>query len=265
MYTIGYNCGSTEAGGELAANQSAGIPGYAQENWNNLNAGVVVADRNGRKLNTSVVIVWHCNGFWASRGRGENNNLFTGGNRALMTGYFDTGNATTSTVKIMNIPSTLTRKDGYTVVVYFTGGLPFSGGGYWVEDSSGKVLTDKLLGNSLKRAREFELDPGKSHNDTGNYLLFGGLKESTITINASTANGLGWAPTGSSPRAPINAIQLVPGNLLLDSDKDGLADYEEAANGTDPGKEDTDGDLIKDGVEIAKGHDPLDESSFPVG
>ncbi len=43
----------------------------------------------------------------------------------------------------------------------------------------------------------------------------------------------------------------------LDSDHDGLPDWEEELIGTDPHNPDTDGDGFKDGEEVASGHDPL--------
>ena len=43
----------------------------------------------------------------------------------------------------------------------------------------------------------------------------------------------------------------------IDSDKDGLKDWEEQIYGTDPHNPDTDGDGINDGDEIALGRDPL--------
>jgi len=47
------------------------------------------------------------------------------------------------------------------------------------------------------------------------------------------------------------------GNTSLDSDHDGLKDWEEQIYGTDPHNPDTDGDGTTDGDEIAQGRDPL--------
>ncbi len=50
----------------------------------------------------------------------------------------------------------------------------------------------------------------------------------------------------------------------LDTDSDGLSDYEEITNyGTLPGNPDTDGDFINDGDEVSYGGDPLDPLSWP--
>lgn len=46
-------------------------------------------------------------------------------------------------------------------------------------------------------------------------------------------------------------------NVVIDSDRDGLTDAQEALLGTDPGNPDTDGDGISDFDEVAAGTDPL--------
>jgi hypothetical protein len=63
--------------------------------------------------------------------------------------------------------------------------------------------------------------------------------------------------------------------LLMDSDADGLTDYEELAwdgdvmtydplGDTDPLSDDTDIDGFTDGMEVAAGYNPLDGDAFPV-
>jgi len=44
---------------------------------------------------------------------------------------------------------------------------------------------------------------------------------------------------------------------MWDYDEDGLSDDEEENIGTDPAKNDTNGDGYSDGQEVADGHDPL--------
>jgi predicted outer membrane repeat protein len=56
---------------------------------------------------------------------------------------------------------------------------------------------------------------------------------------------------------------LDPTDANLDSDGDGLTDYEEYLLGTDPNNWDTDGDGISDGSEVNQGYDPLDPDSTP--
>ena len=51
--------------------------------------------------------------------------------------------------------------------------------------------------------------------------------------------------------------------MLIDGDRDGLLDIEEAEAGTDPNVADSDGDGHADGKEIEKGTDPLDIDDHP--
>src|SRR6185503_20418297 len=98
---------------------------------------------------TSVTVVWDSNNTWASTGKGEENNQFPDGpDHTLMTGYLDTGDATTSHVTIAGIPETLTAGNGYDLYVYLLGGVPGKGGGYRVLDSAGAVLKDYVLADA---------------------------------------------------------------------------------------------------------------------
>jgi len=56
---------------------------------------------------------------------------------------------------------------------------------------------------------------------------------------------------------------LASGVASLDSDSDGLKDWEESLWGTDPNKADTDGDGYTDKEEVDGGYDPLDARSNP--
>lgn len=51
--------------------------------------------------------------------------------------------------------------------------------------------------------------------------------------------------------------QIISENATIDSDHDGLSDWEESIYGTDPHNSDTDGDGYLDGEEVLSGHDPL--------
>ena len=51
----------------------------------------------------------------------------------------------------------------------------------------------------------------------------------------------------------------------IDTDKDGLPDWQESLYGTDPKKADTDGDGTPDGEEIKAGRDPLKANTAPKG
>lgn len=55
----------------------------------------------------------------------------------------------------------------------------------------------------------------------------------------------------------LNISQLASANAQIDTDGDGLSDWEETIYGTDPKISDTDGDGYLDGEEILSSHDPL--------
>ncbi|MFO1496975.1 MAG: LamG-like jellyroll fold domain-containing protein [Verrucomicrobiota bacterium] len=214
-YKIGLSFGADQPGSTLAAADVAGVEEVAQGNWNNLrnasgstNSVVAVVDGTTTE-NAPVSVVWASNNTWASTGIGEENNNLTGANKTLLTGYLDTDVSTTSSVTISNLPAALTA-DGYDVYVYLLGGNGAKGGGYRILDGAGNVLKGYVVAQgAIKPTNYVEIPaeaPAGTTNGTGNYILFTGLKASTIKVEASTANGLGF---GSTPRAPLNAVQLV--------------------------------------------------------
>ena len=189
----------------------------SQTNWNNLegesgSASEIVADYGGSSLATDISVEWASNNSWASTGGGEENNEFQDrGDRLLFTGYLDTGDATITSVTIAGIPQEM-QDAGYSVICYIMGGIPHKGGGYWVEDANGDVLTDILIGDSNENSSQYVEDPGADHDDEGNYVVLKGLSAGSIVVKAATADGYGWAAEGQGAiRAPLNAIQLVVG------------------------------------------------------
>jgi hypothetical protein len=212
-YSIGLNVGANEAGAQLSPTDVAGVSQIAQANWNNIfgndttaiPAGPIAAN-NGSATPVTVDITGSGN-TWASEGpRGENNNLMTGNDAILMTGYLDTGDATTTQVKISNIPTALTTP-GYDVVVYALGGVGNKGGSYRVTDAAGTVLADYVAFTALVNPTDYvAVGSNTASPNNGNYIVFKNLKADSIIVEATTENGLG---TGGGPRAPINAIQLV--------------------------------------------------------
>jgi hypothetical protein len=200
----------------LKATDVAGVPAVMQANWNNLNGqngtnvANIVADNNGTSESTSVTVNWTCNGMWTSTGQGEENNKFTGADKVLMTGYLDTGDATTTTVNISGIPDKLTAS-GYDVYVYALGGVDNGrAGGFRILDASTKaVLKDYVYATCTSNAPNYVLTPVSTDPKkpaVGNYIVFSGLNAAGIIVEATTAGGKG---SGSPPRAPINAIQLI--------------------------------------------------------
>lgn len=220
-YGLGLNFGAdaaTTAPAKLQPGDVAGVPGVAQANWNNMNGQngtnvvKIVGDTgDDQATNTSVAVWYTSNGTWASTGEGEENNQFgVGPDRTLMTGYLDTGNATTTSVTISNLPPQLTGS-GYDLYLYYMGGVAAGrSGGYRVLDAGTKaVLKDYVFLTSSSNAIGYIEASGSTNKaapGVGNFFVFSGLKATNITVEATTANSLGG---GSPPRAPINALQFV--------------------------------------------------------
>jgi hypothetical protein len=216
-FSIAVNFTSERQGpSTLAASDVAGV--LKQANWNNSAppgaAGTItdlVADDGGEALPTTATVTWSCPNTWTSTGGGEENNAFPAGpDRILMTGYVDTGDATTTTIQVSGLPPELTS--GYDLYVYLLGGIGNKGGGYRILDDTGAVLRDNLLGDGAVNPTNFVRDLGLTHQDLGNYLVFRSLTAPSFTLEASTANDLGY-PVGGGPRAPVNALQLVAAPL----------------------------------------------------
>jgi hypothetical protein len=205
----------------LLPDDIAGVPAVAQSHWNNLSTVANPTDPDGNSVpvpvlsdtgaGTSVTVSWACNNTWASTGKGEENNKFPDGpDHRLMTGYLDTEAATTSHVTIAGIPETLTAGSGYDVYVYLLGGVAGKGGGYRIVDSAGAVLKGYVLADCDVNPTSYKEVPqnlAAGVHGVGSYVVFKGLKAAAITIEATTVAPQGG---GTPPRAPINAIQLVP-------------------------------------------------------
>jgi len=214
-YSIGLKFGADQPNSTLRAVDIAGVPEVSQPNWNSISAANgtakdLVADAGDAPQNTGVTVTFVSNGTWASTGVGEENNVLTGSDRTLMTGYLDTGDATTTSVTVSGVPDKLTS-GGYDVYVYTLGGVAAGrSGGYRILDAATKaVLKDYVFGTSPSNVGNYvatpvSTDPKKP--GVGNYIVFRGLKAASIILEATTAGGKGG---GAPPRAPINAIQLV--------------------------------------------------------
>jgi hypothetical protein len=106
------------------------------------------------------------------------------------------------------------------VYVYAMGGVGGRGGSHRILDAvTGTVLRDYIRSQSPTNSSEYIEVPtnlGATANGAanlrfgvGNYLVFRGLKASDITVVAQTAAAGGGIGFSGTPRAPINAIQLV--------------------------------------------------------
>jgi hypothetical protein len=220
-YTIGLHFGVDYAtNAVLQPWQVAGVPGVAQANWNNLkgaagtnatailgtNVLAIVGDTDYETAtNTAVTVTFKSNNTWGA----GSNNKFPGANSNLFAGYLDTGAPSTTSVTITNLPPDLTT-GGYDVYIYAMGDTSLRGGGYRIlEAGTTNVLKDYVRFEATTNVSSFveaPIDPTSTKYAVGNYMVFTNLTASAITIEATTGSGLGL---GGTPRAPIDAIQLV--------------------------------------------------------
>jgi hypothetical protein len=228
-YSIGMNFGADNVSGAVESfldpAEVAGVPGIAQKNWNNLDAAAgnktdLVADQNGVAQTTTATVTWNSPNTWTSEGNGEINNIMTNyPDHKLMQAYLDTGDSTTTTVKIDNIPQNLrTNANGYDVYVYFMGGIPGRAGAYRVVDGAdtNTVLRGYVYARGQARIQFYQPvqeNTSSTNYGAGSYLVFRGLTAGSIQVEATTVNTTGNIRGVGAPRAPINAIQLVtPGS-----------------------------------------------------
>lgn len=139
--------------------------------------------------------------------------MLTGSDRQLLVGYLDTGNATTTQVTVRSLPTQLTGGNGYDLVLYTLGGVAGRGGAFRVTDENGTELRPYVRGASPANPTSLTRVPvvGEEHGE-GTYIVFEGLKAANVIVEATTEGGFGFSDT---PRAPINAIQLVAPTGLL--------------------------------------------------
>lgn len=242
-YSIGVAFGRAEpnvSGSWMGPMEIAGADPIAQSNWNNVTGmntdetgpvSGLKADVQGVAQDTTATIEWTSPNTWSSTGRGEENNSLTGSDRQLMVGYLDTGNATTTLVTVKGLPTQLTAGDGYDVVVYTLGGVAGRGGGFRITDVNGTELKPVVLASSPDKpttlTKVAPTDPAV--HAAGTYVVFTGLKVNEFILEGSTENGWGFSGT---PRAGINAIQLVTPSGVADAAKPEIAIARSASGAT---------------------------------
>ena len=84
---------------------------------------------------------------------------------------------------------------------------------------------------------------------------------SSLVAVGIVGSGIAMLP-GKTPSAAAAKAAIIPPVAAtvqqdVDTDHDGLPDWEEAVYGTDPNNPDTDGDGVSDGEEVRTGHNPL--------
>jgi hypothetical protein len=240
---------------DVAPSAANGVSNYPQGNWNNVqaNSGLqpnLVEDGTplgtGVAVNTTAQVVWFASNTWASTGKGEENNNFTGtpsvnypgegADAVLMAGYLDMnqGFPEATFIQFTNLPVEISTDFG--VYIYAVPGVPGRGGIYSVNTgggasgvnstssyqyyvASGIQDTTKQGTQGLFSGPQFVQAIGDdnsfgangSQDDFGNYLYFPTLSGTTVTITAIDQAMPSLPGYNGTMRAPIAAVQLVAG------------------------------------------------------
>ena len=198
----GGNGSGGDEGNLLLPTDSAGV--MAQTNWNNAfgRSGGPQALVNDMGAASGAMVSWG-GAPWtfniSASAAGD-------ANAALMNGYLDTNNNSTTTVTVTGISYAL-----YDVYVYFDGGSTGGRAGNYTANGATKQGND--VGNWPIAAGGGTFDDATT-DMIGNYILFSGLT-GDLTVTATPI-----LLTDSVKRAPLNAIQIVrhipePGTLAL--------------------------------------------------
>jgi hypothetical protein len=204
----------------------------------------------GIAVQTTASVSWYASGTWASTGKGEENNNFAGtasvnypgegADAVLMAGYLDmsldSAGPQTTIVQIDNLPPEISG--GFGVYIYALGGQAGRGGVY-------QAVSNAFSGSPSKPNQQLcvasgTVDSGKSTtydqgdydgpdfiqvigddnsfgavngntDDFGNFMYFPSLQGTSVTITATSILMPSLPGYSSTPRAPINAVQIVAG------------------------------------------------------
>jgi hypothetical protein len=216
--TISIHFGADEptqvSGSMLDPTDVAGVPAVASANWNNVTqkGGVftgLTRDTNGVATTTDAIVLWEATNTWASTGKGEENNNFTGANHTLMTGYLDENTSTPSPIfaQVRNLPNDMATGT-YDVYLYMTNGSPGESAGEYTVNAAGPKYVVAAGGTGQFSGPDFVQatgdDPAYGTTDFGNYVVFGAQTGSVVTITATNNSGI-----SGKDRAVLNAVQIV--------------------------------------------------------
>ncbi len=186
---------------------TAGAPGLAQSDWNNLTGATGSAssllDESG--LSTGINVSWTSTDTWQA---------LTGSvgpatqDAQLMNGYLDNTSVTLSGIPA---PTTISVTDipfaSYEVVVYFNGDSPSQDRVNDFQIGSTSIFgQDNALfsGTYIQVPSTSNTDLGTS-TPAGNFVIFYGVSGSSFTLDATPGSTL----PGETQRATVNAIQVV--------------------------------------------------------
>ena len=181
-------------GNPMGSTEVAGV--VAKSNWNNASGmtnttGQPLVDETG--TTTGATVVWNTNGLW------ELPITDTPGNARMMRGYLDTVGSVT-TVTVAGLPG---NAAGYDVYVYADGDDPYSTRTSAYQISGPGITTTSVNLTDLLNVN-FSGTFTQANNSAGNYVLF------TVNANGFTITSTPGAAPDGFPRAPVNAIQIVP-------------------------------------------------------
>jgi hypothetical protein len=184
------------SGTAMASSEIAGV--VPESNWNNAPGAIVVS---GLPLNDATGSPSGATVDWQAKAINSNTSIpDTAGNNRMMRNYLDNNNYDTATVVVSGLAP---NPDGWNVYVYFDGSNPETREGSYTISGPG-IATTTVLGIDTANVN-FSGTFTQANNSAGNYVLFAIPNVSGFTIYATPYNN-----GATSPRAPINGMQIIP-------------------------------------------------------
>ncbi|MEE9303088.1 MAG: LamG-like jellyroll fold domain-containing protein, partial [Thiotrichaceae bacterium] len=205
---------------------------------------------------------------------------------SLVTGVYDINNDSMF-LYINGVEVGTTSSIGTLDASYYDGSVTFSqvGGGHTDPDKTfaGSLDDIRIVNRALSAAEVFVLSNQIDRlTDTDNDTVTDIYDNCVSMVNADQLNTDGDAngnecDTDDDNDGLLDDLELLIGtnSLLIDTDADGLSDFDEVNFDGDPAQyipgqdldpllKDTDGDSFNDGAEVSAGSDPLNSSSVPA-
>lgn len=176
----------------LASDEIAGV--VASANWNAAasNAGTLAALKDNKGAGTTASADWTC------LNTSSTEISESAGNMRMMKGYLSGNNTSLTQVQISNIPASFTSS-GYDVYVYSDG----------INPTATRTGDFTIGSNTLRATDEQNLNfegtfVQAGSGEVGNYVVFTNLTASSFTLSATPG-----VSTDTTPRAPLNGLQIV--------------------------------------------------------